>query len=300
MAPVNLPRTEVSFILPEGTLSFPKLFPGQAETIPQSGNASYKCEWSGQLPVNEQPQASPHPTSIIRAVMYVAQTMDTASPPININGQQYPGWYKHVFGPTGRLRKLEEMGGRDYAKYGYAHGCYVVSLSQIWSPRAVGMENANLSDPTVRAQFDRAVAAKAPRAHRFANPSDPADVARIEQINAENALRGLQVKQPHEYHTVMLPLEPHEIWAGCKVRISGSAYWNPNPVQGSKVGLRFDHILFVRQGERLVGDKSPDDVFASFALSAAMAPQANPQPQFMPPVPMGAAPTRRNPWDELR
>jgi hypothetical protein len=250
---IKLDREETSFVTPEGILSFPALHPGEAQDVEVSpGSKSYKCELIvPTITVNDQ---------ITKAVALVAQTNDKVN------------WQKYVFGTQGRLRKLEEMPGRDHSLYPYAVGKFVLGFSKIISLKFLKMEGTALTDPAQRVKYDAAVAAHAPKVKKFANPNNPADMAKIEAIVQEKSLRGLTVPKENEYFKMLIDVEPHEMWAGCIVKVHGRAYWNDNKKTGGRVLLGLESVLFVREGDRLVGESNPDEVFAPFAPSEELAP----------------------------
>lgn len=250
-----------SFVTEEGILSFPSLFPGQAEDSQTPGSKSYKCE----LVVPRQADGSPG-QAIVQAVSKVAQQGDANN------------WQRHVYGASGRLKTLEDMPGRDKSKYPYAVGHYILSFSKVISLKFLKMEGANLADPVQRANYDKAVHAAAPPVVRFANPNVPADLAYIEQENLKRSMLNQPPISPADYHKTFIPVRPDEIWAGCIVRIQGYAYWSETPRgKGPLFGLT--QVLFVRPGERLAGaPASPDEAFGGFAPAADLAPPAPPAP----------------------
>lgn len=247
--PAKLPREQCEFVLEEGIGAFLFLMPGQAQDSHKPGSKAYKLEWSGDLFQN---------SAVVRAVTVVAQYHDPAN------------WQQQVFGPNGTLKRLEEMPKRDKTKYPYAAGKFVLTLSQVYSPESLlKSKDINLALPADRARWDEALAAVAPGARRFANPADPSDVARIQQMNQVNLMKGLAPILEADYYKTLLPVAPHEIWAGCYVRPCGRAYWS---TARKAVNLALEHVLMTRQGERIVGESSPDAAFAAFAPSASLAP----------------------------
>jgi hypothetical protein len=247
---IKLSREETTFVTGEGILSFPALHPGEAQDSEVSpGSKVYKCEL-----------VTPTVDEVAKAVTLVAQTNDKDN------------WQKYVFGPQGRLRKLEEMPGRDPSKYPYATGKYMISFSKTISLKFLNIEGANLTDPVQRAKYDAAVASHAPKVKKFANPNNPADMAKIQAVVQEKSLRGLSVPKENEYFKMLIDVEPHEMWPGCIVKVHGRAYWQHLKKTGGRVLLGLESVLFVREGERLVGESNPDEVFAPFAPSTELAP----------------------------
>lgn len=244
---IKIDRKLSSFVLPEGILSFIFAFPGQAQDC--FGNKAYQIEWSGDIPQNHE---------VVRAASYVAQLFDAAN------------WTRHVFGPMGRIQKLEEKTKRDASKYQYAAGKYIINASKVCSLKSLKLGDLNLALPEHRARYDTALNAAAPLVYRFVNLSDPADIARIEQMQQDMIRRGVPVPaNPPQ----MIPLMPHEVWPGCYGSVSGYFYWNENG-KPATLGIGLNHILMTRQGERIIGESSPDSAFAEFAPAAELAPSA--------------------------
>jgi len=283
MSTVKIPREQTEILTPEGILSFTFLFPGQAQDSITPGSKAYKTELvldphhlaqDRQLIAAGQEPQSP----MVKAVKLVAQTYD-------------PGrWAFHVFGPGAVFSLLEEMDKRDATKYPYAAGKYILRFSQVWSLKMLNMEGANLTDPATRAKYDAAMESKAPGATRFANPANPSDIAKIEEVNKQRVLHGLVPHPEADYHKILLPVASHEIWAGCYGHVSGRCYWSS---QRKAVHLALNHVLFTRQGERLVGESSPDAAFAAFAPPAELAPQP------VAAAPVAALPQQDDPWANM-
>lgn len=251
---IKLSREETMFVTPECILSFPALFPGEAQDSEVSaGSKVYKCEGICSK-ITEDDQ-------IAKVTTLVAKTFDEKN------------WKKHVFGANGRIRLLEEMPGRDPAKYPYAVGKYVLGFSKTISLKFLNMQDANLADPVQKAKYDAEVNAQAPRIKKFVNPNNPADLSKLREKIEEMALKGKPVPQESEYSKQLIDVEPHEIWPGCIVKIQGHAYWQDNKTN-KRVLFGLDNILFVREGERLVADTDPDSAFAAFAPDAGLAPDA--------------------------
>jgi hypothetical protein len=239
-------------------LSFPALFPGQAEDSQRAGSKAYKCEIV--TPAPDQ--------SLIDAVSYVAKFYDSSQ----INPQTgAPYWHRHVFGPMGRLKRLEEFPRRKPENYPYAVGKYVIGLSKVVSLKGLKMENANLADPLIRAEYDRKVREAAPKVVKFLNPADPSDLQWVAEENQRRAFANMVPISEADMLRTTRPLRSDEIWAGCKVKVFGRAYWDSNVHK--TVLLALEQVLLVSHGERLVsGEASPDDVFAAFAPTADLAP----------------------------
>lgn len=281
MTAIKIPREQTEFVTEEGILSFPFLFAGQAQPNQNNANMSYKCEF---VTANVAPDSP-----IARAVAVVAQTMEgnaTENVPVGMNPDgtfvfaPRPRWQRHLYGPHGRFKKLEEMDKRDHSKYPYAQGKYVLSFSKIISPTFLNMKDANLADPSIRQKYDMAVAAHAPGVKRFANPNNPADILAIEELNRTRMAGGLQPYKEADYYKVRLDVQPHEVWPGCIVRIAGRAYWEGK--QHKTVLLALESVLLVRTGDRLVGERDAGAAFEAFAPAAELAPQFQ-QPQFPTP-----------------
>jgi hypothetical protein len=230
------------------------LFAGQAETSKESINKSYKCEWSGDIFEGDK---------VIECVTNVAKHHDPSD------------WQRHIWAPHGRLLRLEECAGRTKSKYSYAAGKFILDFSKVVSLKMAKMEGANLTDPAQRSKYDAFVDASAPKVSKLCNPSNPSDLAKVEAINRERVLRNLTPYSESEYHRVFLTVEPHEIWAGCIVKVCGRAYWSDIR---KKVHLALEQVLLVREGPRLVGgDKSAEDVFGSGLVpDPSMAPPPSP------------------------
>jgi hypothetical protein len=306
-------KEKCNFVTEVGMISFPALFPGQAEDSQRAGSKAYKCEF-----ITDDPGQS-----LINAVSYVAAFYDSAQ----INPQTgAPHWHRHVFGPLGRLKKLEEYPRRNPAVYSYAINKYVIGVSKVVSLKGLKMEGANLSDPLVRNEYDRRVGAAAPKVSKFLSLHDPADIAWVAEENQRRQFANMAPLTEADIPRTTRPCRPDEIWPGCKVRIYGRAYWDANVHK--TVLLALEQVLLIAQGDRLVGgEQSPDDVFGAFAPAADLAPgyapvtglalpapqpvvvnpygtpqpgYAMPQPvQFAPPAPP-APPRQDDPWANLR
>ncbi|HEY9791464.1 MAG TPA: hypothetical protein V6D22_13755 [Candidatus Obscuribacterales bacterium] len=253
-------KVKSDFITAEGLLNFSLLHPGQAKDGQRAGSKAYTLE----LSLDPLVDAFTANNSIIDAVSRVAQAN---APNPNL-------WQSFVFGPTGILRKLEEMPGRNPSLYGYAHGKYVLSMSKTLSLKSLKMEGADLTNPTVRAEYDRKVAEAAPKVVRFTDPANSADAQRVQEENVKRVARGETLLDASQ--RVLIPCHPSEIWDGCTVRVFGHCYWEGNIHK--KVLLSFDQVLLVRQGPRLVPEASPDAVFGSFAPPSDLAPPPAGQP----------------------
>jgi len=262
---IQLDRKQCEFITDVGLITFPKVFPGQAEPSAEgSTTQAYKTE-------HVTPTCS---QSLISAVSYVASMFDSKQ--INpATGR--PIWERHVFGPLGRLKKLEEMAGRDPAKYPYAVGKYVYNLSKPVSLKMIKMEGKNLADPVVRAEYDKRINEAAPKVVKFLDRYNPVDLDWVQQENQTRAFRNLPPISEETMHQITRPLRSDELWAGCNVRIAGRAYWNEHK---KTVSLFLEQIMLVSQGERLAGgEASPDQVFGAFAPAADLAPVSAGQSQ---------------------
>lgn len=252
----------VDFVTAEGILGFPLLFPGQAKDGQTPGSKAYTAEWSGDPLADAQSIAQNK--SIIDAVTKVAQQVDAAN------------WQKFVYAPYGVLKRLEEYPGRTTSKYPYAAGKFVLNMSKTLSLKSLKMEGADLSNPAVRAEYDRKIAEGAPKVRKFANWANPMDVQVIHQMNQENLYKGLPAIV--DGAPTLIPVRSDEIWAGCIVRLGGQAYYEGN--FHKKVLLNFDTVLLCRQGERLVGESNPDATFGGFAPPADLAPPPAPVAAF--------------------
>lgn len=257
---IKIPREQTEFVTREGILGFPALFPGQAVDSQTPGSKSYKLEWAGDITPDEP---------IVRAVSTVAQAHDPAN------------WQHYVFGPYGRLRKLEEMSspipgkGRDPAKYPYAAGKYLIGFSKTISLNFLKMEGANLADPATRALYNAAIDSNAPPVRKYCNVANPTDVAQVEAMNLTRRSAGQAAIPESEYYKTLIPVRPDEIWAGCIVRVLGRAFFSSTP-RGKEVLLGLESVLLVRRGERLVGEVSPERHFGAFAPPAELAPPPPP------------------------
>jgi hypothetical protein len=258
MQPIKLDRTKTAFVTEEGIIAFCNVFAGQAKA-PQDQNRQpnllapsryYKAEHA----VSEAGK------SLTDAVSYVAQMNDK-------------NWERHVFGPLGRLKKLEGMPGRDPKNYGYAEGKFIYGCTSTLTldSKGIDMSGANLADIAVRAQFDAKVAAMAPKVVRYADVSSPSDLAQIEAMNQDRRFRNLAPIAEPDYYKVQLPVMSHELKPGDIVRLAGSAYWNKHK---KSVSLGLDMVLWVRAGDPLVMTASPDATFGAFAPPSALAPPA--------------------------
>jgi hypothetical protein len=253
---IKIPREQTEFVTGEGILGFPALFPGQAVDSQTPGSKSYKLEWAGDIQPDEP---------IVKAVSIVAQAHDPAN------------WQHYVFGPVGRLRKLEEMAspipgkGRDASKYPYAAGKYLVGFSKTISLKFLKMEGADLSDPSKRALYNAAIDSNAPPVRKYCNVANPTDVAQIEAMNLSLRTSGRPPIPESDYYKTLIPVRPDEIWAGCIVRVLGRAFWSAT-ARGREVLLGLESVLLVRQGERIVGEVSPERHFGAFAPPAELAP----------------------------
>lgn len=263
---IKIPREQTEFVTREGILGFPALFPGQAVDSQTPGSKSYKLEWAGDITPDEP---------IVKAVSIVAQTNDPAN------------WQHYVFGPVGRLRKLEETAspipgkGRDASKYPYAAGKYLIGFSKTISLKFLKMEGADLSDPAKRALYNAAIDSNAPPVRKYCNTTNPLDVAQIEALNMKARTEGRPTIPEHEYYKTLIPVRPDEIWAGCIVRVLGRAFWSQTP-RGKEVLLGLESVLLVRQAERIVGETSPDRAFSAFAPPSELAPPPPAAPSLPP------------------
>lgn len=263
---IKIPREQTEFVTGEGILGFPALFPGQAVDSQTPGSKSYKLEWSGDIQPNEP---------IVKAVSTVAQAHDPAN------------WQHYVFGPVGRLRKLEEMAatipgsgkGRDISKYPYAAGKYVLGFSKTISLKFLKMEGVDLSDGAKRSLYNAAIDANAPPVRKYCNTTNPFDVQQVEAMNLDRRSKGQPAIPESDYYKTLIPVRPDEIWAGCIVRVLGRAFWSQTP-RGKEVLLGLESVLLVRQGERLVGEVSPDRAFGAFAPPSELAPPPPPPAGF--------------------
>ncbi len=289
----NKPEKEkCNFVTEPGMISFPVLFPGQAEDSQKAGSKAYKCEFVTDNPGQE----------LVNAISHVAQFYDSSA--INPHTGA-PYWHRHVYGPMGRLKRLEEYPRRKPETYPYAVGKFVIGVSKVVSLKGLKMEGANLADPTVRAEYDRRVASSAPQVVKFMSAHDPADLQWIAEENQRRAFANMPPIHESQIAQTTRPCRPDEIWAGCKVRISGRAYWDDNVHK--TVLLALEKVLLVSHGERLVGGEiPPDQVFGAFAPAADLAPpspwgQPAPQPPA-PPAPWGQQPPPppADPWAACR
>ena len=254
---IKLPTEKVSFQTDEGIGAFIKLFPGQGEPSANTpGSMTFGLELS-MLTVSK---------SMIDAATVVAQTYDPAD------------WERHVWGRkllgggtdgTGLIHKLEEMTTRKAADYPYAAGRYVRGMNKTVSLKMLKMENANLADPIQRKRYDDAMAAAAPCVYRFFNLNLPDHRIKFEQMNQELLQRGQAMVPESEAYRKTFKMEPHEVWSGCIFRCTGRTYWSE---VRKTVQCSLENVLFVREGERLMGTATPDQQFAEFAPSAELAP----------------------------
>lgn len=261
---IKLDKDKTDFVTDVGIGSFIFAMPGQAK--PNQNNAAsmtYSIELSGDI-------CNPG-SQLVQAVSYVAQMCDPLANQINpATGR--PMWERHVYGPTGKLKRLEEHMGRDLSKYQYAAGKYVVNFYKNVSMKQCGMGNADINDPATKAKFIQAVAGFAPKVVKYANPLNPADVQRILEMNQDRQLKGLPPILEHEYHKTRIPVLPHEIWPGCNVRVVGHAYWEGTFKK--TVSLALDMILLVSEGPRLAAIERSEDCLDAFAPAADLAPTA--------------------------
>ena len=254
---IKIDREKSQFVTDVSIVNFAKLFPGQAEeSEKKAGSKYYKCEiYSKTLS-----------KSMIDAFSYIAQIYA----PNN--------WQDHV---NAQFKTLEQMctpvpgqpvPKRQYDKYPYAVGHYVMNFSKSVSLKMLKMEQANLSDPAVRAEYDLKVNQAAPKITRYANINDPADIARIEQLSRDNMLRGVPPIAQADYARVMLPVTSSELWNGCKVRVFGRVYWDEKIHKTCLPAL--EQIMLVGPGERISGgyEARPEDVFGAFAPAENLAP----------------------------
>lgn len=266
---IKLERNEISFVLGEGLATFPALYAGEAVSYENSLNKAYKLEWVGNINPNEQPKTGMDKTgkivmihnTIVGAVSLVAKTFGGSN------------WERFIAGPAGRFKTLEEMPGRDPAKYIYAKGKYMLGLSMTISPASLKI--SDIENPANKAKFEEIVLTQAPGVTKFANPNNPTDLYKIEQMNKDNMVQGLPAILESEYHKTLIPVDRTEFWAGCYVSVLGHAFWDNKRGKGVLLGL--DRVLMTRQGERLTGTGiDPDEAFAAFVPSQDLAPATDP------------------------
>jgi|SRR6185437_312609 len=277
-------RQKLSFYQ-TGMLSFPALFPGQAEDSQQAGSKAYKLELVFDTPDQ----------SLVNALAYCAQFHDFDQ---RINPRTgRPMWERHIYGAEGRLKKLEEYPKRKPETYPYAVNKYVVGISKVVSLKGLKMEGANLTDPLVRAEYDRKVAQAAPKVSKFLNPHDPADEQWVGEENQRRQFANMPPIMPEQMHLHTRPVRSDEVWAGWTVKVFGRVYWD---AKTHKTGLlALEQVLCVAPGDRLVaGEASPDDVFGSFAPTADLAPA--PQPFGFQYQPQQAPINPADPWAAYR
>lgn len=270
---VQLPYEKVSFITEIGRLAFTNTLPGDARPPKEAPNKlSYGCEWSGPNPGQ----------SIVDAVSFVAQNFDSGvePPTVFMNGQQYqnpvagqPRWKRHVFGPTGRIRRLEEFDPtqRDFKKYDYAAGMFVIPIKKTLSLKSVKMDGQDLADPAVRKLFTEKVALEAPKTVRYIDQNNPFDMAWVENENRNRILKGVAPMDLNGPEQHFMPVQSSEIWSGCYGRVAGRCYWDDT--NQKTVLLALDAVLLTGPGERLSGGSvNPDRLFGGFAPPAHLAP----------------------------
>lgn len=253
-------RSDAEFITGEMRVNFLNVFKAVPSAKSEEGAVSYKFEGYMQ-DVPKEPVNDFENASLYRAVATVAY----------YECEDQTKWEKHVWGRKGTFHRLEEMEGREdsLAKYQYAAGQFVLTFSNVLYPKTVGMKDIDLKDPAKRKQYDDAVAARAPRILQFCNTSDPSHIERVIQRNQDNMAAGKPLFTEAEYHRVLIPVLPHEIWGGCYVRVSGRAYWSSffkRPL------LAPEMLQLTRKGDRIRQEADPDKTFAAFAPSADLAP----------------------------
>lgn len=289
MPKLQLPPEKVQFVTEEGRLAFVRLLPGQAEAPDDRPETLvYGVEYSSPDPGQQ----------IVNATSFVAQAHDSGIEPPTIThmGVVYqnqrvgrPTWERHVFGPTGRLHRLEEMEKRKQSieKYAYAAGCFVINFKKTFNKDTVNMKDANLGDPVQRAEFVKRVADNAPKVTRFLDPRNPFDVDWAKNENERRRFANMSLIDVTNLQNYQRAVEPHEIWSGCYGRIAGRAYWDDRHQKTVLYGL--DAVLMTRQGERLTSRVDPDKLFGGYAPAAELQPQMPTQlPQQFGGYQMGA------------
>lgn len=327
MTAPKIDRKLTEFVTPEGLLTFPFLFPGQAQKSFREGSFSYKVEWVGTVQPTDQ---------VAQVASLVAQANDQAVvqkilnnvPQFDMYGQPImePNWPKHIFGAKGKIKMLHET-DRDQSKYPYAQGKHILTISSVHDAENMKLcardEVYDMTDPEKRENFQKALQSHAPRAYKFCEPGNQAD---LHWVAEENKRRAFSNKAPQitedQISNTLRDLMPHEIWSGCYGRVMGQVYWSRN-AKPTTIGFSLTHVLLTRTGERLaVSATAPDVAFRAFAPAAELAPPGfvppnmgvpppgypgfpfpAPQPGLPQPLPMMPAlqlPPQQDPWANLR